>query len=118
MDPGIEGLGLGAAPFGAFTTIEGAAEKTINISLTAVKDANYTDEQRITNAANSIAAYLQAIAYKESSVSYTKIGAAILGSAGILDYTDLTINTGTANITLSYTSILTEVPALGVVTIA
>ena len=24
MDPGVEGLGLGVAPFGAFTTVEGA----------------------------------------------------------------------------------------------
>ena len=118
MDPDVGGLGLGAAPFGAFTTVEGAAEKTITVGFTAVKDTNYTDEQRLTNVEASLVAYFKSIAYKESTVSYAKIGAAILASAGILDYTGLTVNTGTANIALSYTSILTEAPVLGVVTIA
>ena len=118
MDPDIEGLGLGAAPFGAFTTVEGAVEKTIDVGFTAVKDTSYTDEQRQTNVENSLIAYFKSIAFKESAVSYAKIGAAALASAGILDYTDLTMNTGTANIALSYTSELTEAPVLGVVTIA
>lgn len=118
MDPGIEGLGLGAAPFGAFTTVEGAAEKTITVGFTATKDTNYTDEQRQANVEASLVAYFKSIAFVESAVSYAKIGAAVLASAGILDYTDLTVNTGTANIALSYTSSLTECPVLGVVTIA
>jgi len=118
MDPGIEGLGFGVAPFGALTTVEGAAGKNLDIGVTADIDTGYTNEQRLANVRKSITDYLESIAYKSSSVSYGKIGAAILASAGILDYTDLTINAGTANIPLSYTSILTETPVLGVVTIA
>jgi len=118
IDPSIQGLGLGAAPFGAFTTAAGATGKTINISFTVVKDTNYTDAQRLTNVNNSLIAYFKTIAYKESAVSYAKIGAAILASAGVLDHSGLTVNTGIANISLSYTSSLTEVPVLGAVTIA
>ncbi|WP_407310907.1 baseplate J/gp47 family protein [Desulfosporosinus sp. SB140] len=118
MDPGIQGLGEGEAPFGAFTTVEGATGSIINISFAAVKDTNYTDDQRLTNVQNSTKSYLQSIAFKESAISYAKIGAAILASAGILDYTGLTVNGGTANIPLSYTPTLTETPVLGVVTIA
>jgi len=120
MDPLGDGWGqgYGAAPYGAFTTVEGAAEKIITVGFTATKDTNYTDEQRQTNVEASLVAYFKSIAFVESAVSYAKIGAAVLSSAGVLDYTDLTVNTGTANIALSYTSTLTEAPVLGVVTIA
>ncbi|KLU64009.1 baseplate J-like protein [Desulfosporosinus acididurans] len=118
MDPGVQGLGEGAAPFGAFTTVEGAAANTITVSFTAVKDTDYTDVQRLANVQESITAYLKSIAFVASAVSYAKIGGAILDSAGILDYSNLTVNGGTANISLSYTASLTETPVLGAVTIA
>ncbi|AFM40342.1 putative phage Mu protein gp47-like protein [Desulfosporosinus acidiphilus SJ4] len=118
MDPGAQGLGLGAAPFGAFTTVEGAFASTITINFTAVKDSDYTDEQRLANVQANLTAYLQAIAFVDSTVSYAKIGSAILSSQGILDYTNLTVNGGISNVPLSYTSALTETPVLGVVTIA
>ena len=118
MDPGVQGLGYGAAPFGAFTTVEGASAMAIDVSFSAVKDADYTDGQRLTNVRSSITTYLQSIAYVSGSVSYGKIGGAILSSAGILDYSGLTINLGTANVPLSYTPSLTQTPVLGVVSIA
>lgn len=118
MDPGVQGLGEGAAPFGAFTTVEGAKASSIDISFSAEKDMNYTDEQRLANVQDSVNAYLQSIAFKESSVSFAKISSAILSSAGVLDLSSLTVNGGTANVPLSYTASLTETPVLGVVTIA
>lgn len=118
MDPGVQGLGEGAAPFGAFTTVEGASAKTIDVSFTAVKDSTYTDAQRLANVQSSLTSYFQSIAFKDSVVSYAKIGGAILASAGILDYSGLVVNSGAVNIPLSYTSTLTESPLLGVVTIA
>lgn len=112
------GLGYGAAPFGAFTTITGATEKNIDVSFTVVKDTNYSDEQRLINIQASINAYLKTIAFVDNSiVSYAKIGDAILNSAGVLDYSNLTINDGTSNIALSLTSSLCEIPTLGAVTI-
>jgi uncharacterized phage protein gp47/JayE len=111
------GLGYGAAPAFSFTTIAGATANTINVSFTAVKDSNYTDAQRLTNVQTSIIAYLKSIAFVASSVSYAQIGAAILSSSGILDYSNLTVNGGTSNISISFTTSLCEVPVLGVVNI-
>ena len=122
MDPlgdGIWGQGYGAAPYGAFTTIEGAKGKNISVSFTVIKDTNYTDEQRDTNVKASITAYLKSIAFVDNAVvSYAKVGAAILASAGVLDYSNLAINSGTANIPISLTSTLCEIPILDTVTIS
>lgn len=112
------GLGYGAAPFGAFTTIAGATGKNINVSFTVDKDTNYSDEQRLTNIQASINAYLKTIAFVDNAiVSYAKIGDAILNSAGVLDYSNLTINGATSNIPISLTSSLCEIPVLGTVTV-
>ncbi|MBZ9615285.1 baseplate J/gp47 family protein [Clostridium estertheticum] len=117
MDPGIKGLGYGVAPFGAFTTIEGAIPKNINLNFTAIKDTNYTDAERLKNIQDSIIKYLKTLAFISTSISYNWMGNLILNTPGFLDYSNLTINGGTSNILLSSTMILTECPVLGVVTI-
>lgn len=98
IDPGIRGLGEGSAPIGAFCTVISATALTLNISFTADKDAAYTDEQIQTSVEENISAYLKEISFEETQVSYAKIGALILSSDGILDYTNLTINGSTSNI--------------------
>lgn len=105
-------------PIGAIVTVVSATEKVIDVSFTATKDPAYTDQQRLANVTAALNSYLDSIAYKENLVSYAKVGNAIIDSAGILDYEDLTINGGTANIVLSDTGALTEIAVLGVVTIA
>lgn len=114
------GQGAGAAPYGAFTTVEAATEKNINVSFTAVKDLNYTDEQRQYNFEAALTEYLKTIAYVESTVSYSKVGALIINTLGFLDYdiTTLTVNGVKSNIPLSYTSELTECPIVGTITIS
>lgn len=114
IDPEASGLGDGVAPIGAKCTVVSAIGKTINITFTAVKDPAYTDQQRQTNVENNIKDYLKSIAFVDSTVSYAKIGALILASSGILDYSNLSVNGGTANIEIAND----EVPVLGVVTIA
>lgn len=120
IDPlgaGTWGQGVGAAPYGAFTTVEAAISKNINVSFTAVKDTNYSDEQRQSNFETTLKNYLASIAFETASVSYNKIGSLIIDTIGFLDYSNLTINGGTLPISLSYTAILTECPVKGVVTI-
>ena len=114
MDPlgATWGQGFGVAPFGAFTTVAAAATKTINVSFTAVKDANYSDAQRLTNFTTALTNYLKSIAYSASAVSYNKIGSLIINTAGFTDYSNLTINGGTLPIPLSYTASLTECPVM------
>jgi uncharacterized phage protein gp47/JayE len=113
IDPGVTGLGDGVAPIGAKCTVVSAAGLTVNVSFTATKDPVYTDSQRQANVEASIRDYLKSIAFVESQVSYAKVGAAILNSQGILDYSNLTINGGTININIG----TEQVPVLGGVTI-
>jgi uncharacterized phage protein gp47/JayE len=120
MDPlGLNwGQGFGVAPFGAFTTVAAATSKVINVSFTAVKDTNYSDAQRLSNFTTALTNYLKSIAFNASAVSYNKIGSLIIDTAGFTDYSNLTINGGTAPISLSYTATLTECPVIGAVTIS
>ena len=112
------GLGYGAAPAFSHTIIEGASDNIIGVEFTVVKDTNYTDEQRLANIQASITEYLKSLAFVDDAVvSYAKIGATILSSKGVQDYSDLTVNGGTSNIFISLTSELCEIPKLGTVTI-
>lgn len=88
-------------PIGANITVQSATALNIDISATIVRDTNYTIEQITTNVSNKIAEYLKSIAFKQSYVSYAQIGSLILDSEGVLDYSNLIINGGTSNITVS-----------------
>lgn len=114
IDPGITGLGDGQAPIGAFCTVESATGLTINVSFSASKDPAYTDQQRLNSVEENLTSFFKESSFVESIISYAKIGAIILESDGILDYENLRINGGTANLALSDI----EVPVLGVITIA
>jgi uncharacterized phage protein gp47/JayE len=119
IDPGSSGLGDGMASIGLYCTVESASGKAINVSFTADKDNSVTDEVRLTNVRNNITNYFKTISFNEDEpqISYAKISAAIMGSIGILDISDLLINGGISNIPLSQV-LPVEVPMLGVVTIA
>lgn len=112
IDPGITGLGEGQAPIGAFCTVQSAIGKDIDISFTVNKDDRHDVEQVKTNVSNDITQYLQSLAFKEDTISYAKIGATILDSEGVLDYSDLKINLASANISIGDD----EVPILRTVT--
>jgi uncharacterized phage protein gp47/JayE len=99
---------------GCYCTVVSATSKSITVSFSATIDTNYTTEQVQANVENSITEYFKDIAFVENYVSYAKIGSLVLGSAGVLDYTSLLVNSGTANITIADT----EVAILGGVTIA
>jgi uncharacterized phage protein gp47/JayE len=112
IDPDSLGLGEGAAPIGAYCTVESASGLTINLSFTATKDTAFTDEQIRDSVEQNIGEYLKELAFTDSQVSYARIGSLVLASDGILDYTDLRVNDGASNILVSDT----EVPVLGVIT--
>lgn len=101
IDPGISGRGEGQAPMGAYCTVVSATGLSINVSAkltiesTAVRG---TVEDAIEE---DIIKYLKSIAFESSSVSYAKIGEAILGTSGVVDYENLIVNTGTSNIAVN-----------------
>lgn len=100
-------------PIGAAVTVVSAAAKAINISVSLTLDTGYTTPQvKLTIEAN-ITQHLKNIAFVNTYVSYAMIGAIILDSAGVLDYSGLTINGGTANVSI----LDSEVATLGNVTV-
>lgn len=100
-------------PVGADVTVESASELFINIEVALTIDTNnYTMEQVLANIESSIRDYLKEIAFVQNYVSYAQIGSLILQSKGVLDYSNLKLNKGNENITLTDT----DVAVLGVIT--
>lgn len=100
IDPNMNGDGSGKMPTcGAICTVASAAEKTININVN-IETSEDIDAIK-PNIENSIKNYLENIAFKQDYVSYAKIGALIIEVDGVIDYTNLTINNTTSNISIS-----------------
>lgn len=88
-------------PFGVEElNVISAAAVPINLSVTLTLADGYTEEMVKTYIKKNGMEYLQQIAFKTSFVSYAKIGALIIASEGVLDYQDLLINGGAANIAI------------------
>jgi uncharacterized phage protein gp47/JayE len=88
------------APVGATVTVEAPAAKTIDYVFVLELEAGETQETVIERfVANLQAYYIEA--KKEEVVRYTRIGSILTSTSGVKDYAGLTINAGTANITLS-----------------
>lgn len=100
IDPNSSGLGLGRAPIGAFTTVVSAVGKDIDVSANVIIDDKneLADVQRMIE--ENITSYLRDSAFKESIISYAKLGAIILSTESVLDYSNLKVNQGTVSITV------------------
>ena len=97
LDPGKTGMGDGEAPIGAFVTVSTAEEVPINIVAKLTMKPGYTDTTPINDA---LTKYFASIAYEKSLVAYMNIGAVILGATGVDTLSDITLNGGTADITI------------------
>lgn len=101
-------------PIGAEVTVASAEPLTIDVScsLTLANGATLeTAKEKITE---SITNYLQKNAFSQVYISYAQIGGCILACNEIADYSNLKLNNDTQNITVSET----QVPVLGVITVA
>lgn len=88
-------------PIGATVSVISATEKTIYMTVTLTIDTNnYTVEQTTAAIEANLIEYFKTIAFKETYVSYAKIGNIIFDTQGVLDYSNLQVNNGTANITI------------------
>lgn len=113
IDPQPEGHGEGKAPIGATLTVVSAVEKTIDITATVVLASGYTIQQVQDAFVVNIQTYLSDLAFNSTYISYAKIGSLLLNTAGVVDYNDLTLNTGTANVALQDE----EIPAAGTISL-
>lgn len=110
IDPGKTGYGEGQAPVGAVCTVKDADTVSVSVSV-SVSVASSEDLKTIKgNVTSAIDAYIssQAFAAGDSAtdyISYARIGAAIIGTSGVLDYADLQVNGGTSNIIIPKESV-------------
>ncbi|WP_407308538.1 baseplate J/gp47 family protein [Desulfosporosinus sp. SB140] len=100
-------------PIGVIVTYESAAALPINISVNVVRNTAYTQAQIQTAVITEIWNYLKEIAFKQNYVSFAVIGSLILATPGVTDYNTLTVNGGTANVTIGSEQIAT----IGTVTV-
>lgn len=85
-------------PIGANVTVVSATAFTVNISVKLTHDGRENITENIKNAMKE---YFSKTAVSKLYISYAKIGSLILSVDGVEDYTNLKINNGTANISLS-----------------
>ena len=121
IDPDSKGIGEGEAPIGAYCYVSAAVEQAVALSLTLVLAEGAEQETVEAAIRTAVSGYLkeQALeAYQPSlspekgyRVSYARIGSAILDTDGVEDYEGLTVNGGTANLTVpaKHAAVLGEV---------
>lgn len=109
MSPDNPGKRL--APPDTILTVVTATVKNIAITASVQLDAETDQAVAKTAFETGVKAYF-AEAKQEGAVRHTRIGSILSETGGVIDYTTLTINGGTANITI----LSDEYPALGSVT--
>ncbi|MFR9055800.1 MAG: baseplate J/gp47 family protein [Acidaminococcus intestini] len=106
IDPGKTGRGDGEAPVGAVCTVKAADTVSVSVSVSVSEDLETIKD----NVTAAIADYIKSQAFAASDaetdyISYARIGAAIIGTTGVLDYADLRVNGGTKNIVIPKESV-------------
>lgn len=88
-------------PIGASVTVIGATEVPINVSatLTLATDKTLADAQN--EFESLLIEYLKSLAFVDPIVRYSNIGRLLLDCSSVIDYTNLTVNGGTANVTIA-----------------
>ncbi|MBM6725195.1 baseplate J/gp47 family protein [Pseudoflavonifractor phocaeensis] len=130
IDPPTSGLGLGLAPIGAQVTITTPTELTVNVSATLQLSPGYEIGQVQAPIEAAIEAYLLTVRQSwatntsTSDVTYAanvyvaRITAAILSVTGVVNATNVQLNGGAADLTLTQTGASQQVPILGTVTLS
>lgn len=90
------------APIGAILTVVTAESMGVNVAATVILDDDaQLDAVQAQFTKNLQAYFTEAVA--EGSLVYTRVGSVLSETAGVFDYTDLTVNEGTANIPIAAT---------------
>ena len=100
-------------PIGATVTVDSPIGKAINITASVILDGSKTLEDVQIEFTTVFTEYLKETVFDSYSVSYAKIGSILLAALGVVDYSNLLVNTGTANITIADT----EMPIAGTISL-
>lgn len=88
-------------PIGATVTVVGATEVPITVSATLTLASGSTVTTATNEFNTAFTDYLKTLAFTDSIVRYSKIASILLDTPSVLDYSSLTVNGGTANITIA-----------------
>lgn len=101
-------------PIGATVTVVSARGLSINVAATVTIDT-FTTKAAVQKAfAETLDEYLKSIAFAKYTLVYNRIAYMLLDIPGVMDYSMLTVNGGTANVTIA----ADEVPVIGTVVIS
>ncbi len=92
-------------PVGADVTVMSAEGTAINVSAKLLLEDGASLPEVEQAFKDSLAAYLQELAFEEYTVVYARIAALLMSIAGVEDYTELTVNGGTGNIPIMETMV-------------
>jgi uncharacterized phage protein gp47/JayE len=92
-------------PIGADVTVESATELAINVSVEVILIPGYDLPTVQTSLTTVLTDFLKEIAFKTDYVSYALVGSKILEVPGVSDYSNLTLNGGTSNVTIGNTQV-------------
>jgi uncharacterized phage protein gp47/JayE len=127
--PPNQGLGLGMAPIGAKVTVVTPTAIMVNVSANITLASGYDIGQVQPIIEEAIGAYLLGIRQKwgtpvtaggieySANVYRAQVIAAIVGSSGVLNATDVKLNAAEADIILTETGTVQQVPKMGTVTL-
>ena len=92
-------------PIGATVTVESATSLNVDVVATLILTTGAVLADVKTTFETALTAYLQQIAFKQAYVSYAQVGSLLLDTPGVLDYSGLTLNTGTGNVAIGDTQV-------------
>lgn len=101
IDPGSQGLGMGEAPIGAYCYVSSATGFFLALSVQITAISGSAQSEVTQSIKDAVSTYLSGIAFRQDFVSYAQIAAAILAAPGVQDFANLTVNGGTANISIA-----------------
>jgi uncharacterized phage protein gp47/JayE len=101
IDP-VPGQGEGQAPIGASVTVAAASAVNVDVAATVLLDGSRTMEQVLASFNDALLSYLSGIAFSaDPSVKFAQVGSILLGTSGVQDWSNLTINGGTSNVVVA-----------------
>lgn len=95
----------GVRPIGASVTVIAATEVPITINATLTLKAGRSLVQAKAEIGSALTAYLKTLAFFDSVVRYTQIGAILLNAPSIADYSNLLVNGASTNVTIAEGSV-------------
>ncbi len=101
-------------PIGATVTVASAAGLAIHVAATVTIDSTTTTAAVQAAFTTALEAYLKSIAFSKYELIYNRVAYMLLDIDGVINYTSLTINGGTSNITIGES----QVPVLGSVEVS